>query len=58
MPSPNAAFTEMVTTTLRHRSKKVEDNVSKHNALYRRLKSKGNVTMDGGREIVCELDYA
>lgn len=58
MASPNATFTEMVTTTLRNRSKKVEDNVSKHNALYRRLKQKGNVTLDGGREIVRELDYA
>lgn len=59
MASPNAVFTEMVTTTLRNRRKEIADNVSKHNALYRKLASKDRVrTEDGGREIVVELDYA
>lgn len=50
---------EIVTTTLRNRSKKLADNVTNHNALFARLKMKGNVRpADGGREIVEELEYA
>lgn len=59
MPSPNSVFTEMVTTTFRNHSKKLTDNVSKNNALLRRLKDKGQIkTKDGGYSIVQELDYA
>ena len=58
MASPNSTFTEMVTTTLREHPSTVYDNVSEHNALYRRLKQKGQVTVDGGYEIVRNLDYA
>lgn len=59
MASPNATFTEIVTTTLREHPTEVADNVSDHNALFRRLKSKGNIkTIDGGYEIVRPLDYA
>jgi len=57
MASPN--LSEIVTTTLRNRSKKLADNVTNHNAFLRRLKDKGNVKLaDGGRTIVQELDYA
>lgn len=59
MASPNATFTEIVTTTLREHPSEVADNVSNHNALYRRLKSKGQIKkIDGGYEIVRPLDYA
>lgn len=59
MASPNATFTEIVTTTLREHPAEITDNVSNHNALYRRLKSKGQIEkLDGGYEIVCPLDYA
>lgn len=59
MPSPNATFTEMVTTTFRNHSGKLSDNVSKNNALLNRLKKKGNIkTKSGGYSIVQELDYA
>jgi len=59
MPSPNATFTEMVTTTFRNHSGKLADNVSKHNALLNRLKKKGQIkTKSGGYSIVQELDYA
>lgn len=59
MASPNSTFTEMVTTTLREHPDEVTDNVSNHNALYRRLKAKGQIEkLDGGYEIVCPLDYA
>ena len=59
MASPNSTFTEMVTTTLREHPNEVADNVSGHNALYRRLKTRGKIKkLDGGYEIVRPLDYA
>lgn len=59
MASPNATFTEIVTTTLREHPDVIADNVSDHNALYRRLKTKGKIKkLDGGYEIVRPLDYA
>lgn len=59
MASPNSTFTEMVTTTLRNHSREVADNVTKHNALLRMLKAKGNIkTESGGYEIVLPLEYA
>ena len=57
MASPN--LTEIVTTTLRKRSKKLADNISQHNALLSRMTSKGNSQLvGGGRTIVEELEYA
>jgi hypothetical protein len=59
MASPNSTFTEIVTTTLREHPDVVADNVSDHNALYRRLKQRGKIKkLDGGYEIVRPLDYA
>lgn len=59
MASPNSTFTEMVTTTLRNHPAEIADNVSDHNALYRRLKTKGKIKkLSGGYEIVRPLDYA
>lgn len=59
MPSPNSVFTELVTTTFRNHGKDFKDNVSKNNALLRRIYSKGNVRReDGGLSIVTPLDYA
>lgn len=59
MASPNATFTELVSTTLRNHDKEIRDNVSNHNALLRRLTSKGKVRIeDGGTSIVTPLDYA
>ena len=59
MPSPNATFTELVTTTLRNHPTEIADNVSQHNALYRRLKIGGKIKkLSGGYEIVRPLDYA
>lgn len=57
MASPN--LTEIITTTLRNRSKRIADNVSNSNALLMRLNERGRVRpADGGRTIVQELDYA
>lgn len=59
MATPSTTFTEMVTTTLRAHPSEVTDNVSDHNALYGRMKKRGNIkTMSGGYEIVRPLDYA
>lgn len=57
--NPSAAMTEIVTTTLRNRTGKLADNVSKNNALLKRLKQKGKVKLvNGGRTIVQEMEYA
>lgn len=59
MASPNSTFTELVSTTFRNHSKEIKDNVSKNNALLRRLTSKGKIRIeDGGLSIVAPLDYA
>ena len=52
-------FTELVSTTYRNHKKDVADNVSNHNALYRRITDKGRIRLeDGGLSIVTPLDYA
>lgn len=57
MPSPN--LSEIVTTTLEARSKKLADNVTDNNAILQRLSSKGRIKpVDGGRQIYQELEYA
>jgi hypothetical protein len=59
MPSPNANFTEMVTTTLRNHAKQVVDNITDNNALLTYMKKRGNIqTKSGGYEIVFPLEYA
>jgi hypothetical protein len=60
MASPSTVFTEIVTTTLRASKKKLVDNVSKNNALLRRLKDTGKIKTDagGGYEIQVPLSYA
>lgn len=56
MPTPN--LSEIVTTTIEHRSKKLADNVSKNNALLARLERKGKrKPVSGGRQIIQELEY-
>lgn len=59
MATPSSTFTEMVTTTLRNHPRSITDNVSRNNALYRRLNKRGKITtLSGGYEIVRPLDYA
>jgi len=59
MASPNAVFTELVSTTFRNHRKEIADNVSNNNALYRRLMEKGQVELeDGGNTLTFPLDYA
>lgn len=57
MASPN--LSEIVTTTLRKRSGKAADNMTRNNAILVRMASKGKIqTFSGGRSIVRELEYA
>jgi len=56
MASPN--LSEIITTTLRNRSGKTADNVSKGNALLNEIKSKGGWKSATGRTIVQELEYS
>lgn len=59
MASPNAVFTELVSTTFRNHSKEIKDNVSKNNALLARMMSNGPMRQeDGGLTITAPLDYA
>lgn len=64
MPSPGQStlfntFTELVSTTYRAHRKDVADNMSKHNAAWRRLAGKGRIrTEDGGLSIVIPIEYA
>jgi hypothetical protein len=59
MPSPNAVFTELVTTTFRNHRKELADNVSRNNALLTYLKRKKKFrTEDGGLTITTPLEYA
>lgn len=59
MPSPNTVFTELVSTTFRKHAKEIKDNVSKNNALLRRIMGKKQTRKeDGGLAIAAPLDYA
>ena len=59
MASPNAVFTEIITTTFRNHGGNIADNVSKHNALYRAMKTGGRTRKEsGGYSIVAPLEYA
>lgn len=57
MASPN--YSEIVTTTIQNRSKKLADNVSQNTALLLRLKKKGKIRpFSGGSSIFEEIFYA
>lgn len=59
MAAPNVNWGEITTTTLFGRSLKLADNVTKTNALLRRLSKKGKVKpWSGGQAIVQEMEYA
>ena len=58
LTNPSSSLTEIVTTTLRNRTGKLADNVTKNNALLYRLRAKGKIKpVTGGRTIVQELNY-
>lgn len=58
MPTPSSTFTELVATTWRNHSKDVKDNITRNNALYNRMVTKGQTRIeDGGLTIAAPLDY-
>ena len=58
MASPNATYTELVTTTLENRRGRLTDNVENANVLLAWLKKRGNINLAaGGRTLVEELAY-
>lgn len=58
MATPSTVFTELVATTWRNHAKDVKDNVSRNNALYNRMTTKGQTRVeDGGLTIAQPLDY-
>lgn len=59
MATPSQIFTELVTTTDRTWGQRITDNVSRHNALLNRMKSRGKIkTVGGGYEIAEQIEYA
>lgn len=57
MAIPSTNWPEITTTTLYNRSRKLADNVTKQNALLRRLSAKGKVKeFDGGQAIIQEME--
>jgi len=59
MAIPNTNWSEITTITLYNRSQKLADNVTKNNALLRRLSQKSKIKpFDGGQAIVQEIEYS
>jgi hypothetical protein len=59
MAFANSSYTDIITTTIEKRSRKIRDNVAKNNALLARLNQKGNIkTFSGGSLIIEELSFA
>lgn len=59
MPSPNAVFTELASTTFRNHRSDILDNVSNNNAFLQRLMKKGmKRTESGGLTLAQPLEYA
>jgi len=57
MAFPN--ISDILTTTIENRSKKIADNVTNNNALLKRLESKGKMRpFSGGNKIMQELSFA
>ncbi len=56
MASPN--LSELITTTLRNRSGRAADNMSRNNVILQKLSGRAKEPFTGGRTIVQELMYA
>lgn len=56
---PNTNYDAVLTTSLEHRSKKIQDSVTNNNPAYYKMNERGNVrTFDGGHKIIEPLSYA
>jgi len=59
MATPNSSYDDIITSTLRKRSKKLADNFSENTALLMRLKERGNSRpFAGGRVITEEIAFS
>jgi hypothetical protein len=59
MAFANSAISDVMATTIEHRSKKIADNVTRNNALLARLQERGRVrTFSGGTKIIEEVAFA
>lgn len=59
MAFANTSYTDIITTTIESRSRKIADNVTKNNALLARLNQRGNIkTISGGSIILEEISFA
>ena len=54
MPFANTSISDIIATTIQHRSGELADNVTNNNALLRKLKAKGNVRPFGGGNVILE----
>ena len=52
MAFANSAVSDIIATTIQSRSETLADNVTNNNAIVRRLKSKGNVRMVSGGNVI------
>lgn len=58
MAFANSAISDIIATTIQNRSGRIADNVTKNNALLRRLERRGNVrSFSGGNAIMQELSF-
>lgn len=59
MASPNSSWTDVITTTIQSRTKKLSDNVTNNTAILSRMKEKGKIrTVSGGDVIAQELEFS
>lgn len=54
MAFANSSITDVIATTIQHRSGKLSDNTTNNNALLKKLKAKGNVRPFGGGNVILE----
>ena len=57
MAFPNSAATDIITTTIQSRSRKLQDSVTNNNAFLRELKKENVRPVSGGNVIFEELMY-
>lgn len=59
MAFANPSYTDIISTTIENRSRKIADNVTNNNAVLKRLSTKGRIRpFSGGYKILQELSFA
>lgn len=58
MAVPSSTWTQILSTSLQNRTGEISDNTARRNALYARMKKKGNIKkVAGGESIVRPIEY-